>query len=209
MISKQEENKLKKAQAKIELATFLHDTLAEMTLKQSMTNKAKMAEFMKFAAEVRTGGRWVTNEDFKKYAPLFQDELTIDKMDRKTLDSLCRIFHVNLSKTWFSDFFVIFSVKRGMYGYHRFPITPSTQALRLELYRRILELKFSDKEWVEQIDRSGISVVPDEDLQDLCRERGMRAVGLTRARLERQYLDWVELSTDPHISVGVFEKVVV
>ena len=101
MISKQEENKLKKAQAKIELATFLHDTLAEMTLKQSITNKAKMAEFMKFAAEVRAGGRWVTNEDFKKYAPLFQDELTIDKMDRKTLDSLCRIFHVNLSKTIF------------------------------------------------------------------------------------------------------------
>ena len=91
-----------------------------------------------------------------------------------------------------------------MYGYHRLPVTPSTQALRLELRKRILELKFFDKEWVDQIDRNGISVVPDEDLQDLCRERGMRAVGLTRARLERQYLDWVELSTDPHISVSVF-----
>ena len=96
-----------------------------------------------------------------------------------------------------------------MYGYHRLPVTPSTQALRLELRKRILELKFFDKEWVEQIDRSGISILPDEDLQDLCRERGMRAVGLTRARLERQYLDWVELSTDPHISVGSFVTIVV
>ena len=106
MLSAKEKNQIQKAQAKIELATFLHDTLDEMTRKQSVTNSAKMVEFMKFAAEVRTGGRWVTNEDFKKYAPLFQDELTIDKMDRKTLDSLCRIFHVNLSK--FDLFFIFF-----------------------------------------------------------------------------------------------------
>jgi len=187
ILSAKAKNTIQKAQAKIELATFLHDTLDEMTRKQSVTNSAKMVEFMKFAAEVRTGGRWVTNEDFKKYAPLFQDELTIDKMDRKTLDSLCRIFHVNL-------------IKRGVMGYHRLPVTPSTQALRVELKKRIHELKYIDKEWMEVINKSGIDIVPEEDLQELSRERGMRALGLTRDRLERQYLDWVELSTDPKIS---------
>ena len=29
------------------------------------------------------------------FAPLFQEELTIDKMDRRTLDALCRIFKAN------------------------------------------------------------------------------------------------------------------
>lgn len=86
-------------------------------------------------------------------------------------------------------------------GYHRLPVTPSTQALRVELKKRIHELKFIDKEWMEVINKSGISVLPEEDLQELSRERGMRALGLTRDRLERQYLDWVELSTDPKISV--------
>ena len=86
-------------------------------------------------------------------------------------------------------------------GYHRLPVTPSTQALRLELKKRIHELKFIDKEWMELIRKNGIETVPDEDLQELSRDRGMRALGLTRARLERQYLDWVERSTDPKISV--------
>ena len=88
-------------------------------------------------------------------------------------------------------------------GYHRLPVTPSTQALRLELKKRIHELKFIDKEWMELIRKNGIETVPDEDLQELSRDRGMRALGLTRARLERQYLDWVELSTDPKISVRI------
>ena len=42
----------------------------------------------------------------------------------------------------------------------------------------------------------------DEDLQDLSRDRGMRAIGLTRERLEKQYQDWIELSCDPNISVS-------
>ena len=91
-------------------------------------------------------------------------------------------------------------------GYHRLPVTPSTQALRVELKKRIHELKYIDKEWMEVINKSGIDIVPEEDLQELSRERGMRALGLTRDRLERQYLDWVELSTDPKISVRIMLK---
>ena len=53
---------------------------------------------MKFTKEVRTGNRWVTNDDFKKFAPIFQEELTIDKMDRQTLDALCHIFKANLGE---------------------------------------------------------------------------------------------------------------
>jgi len=76
----------------------------------------------------------------------------------------------------------------------------STQLMRLLLQRRIHNLKFEDKEWVEHIKRHGIKSIPEEDLQELSRDRGMRALGLTRERLERQYVDWVELATDPQIS---------
>ena len=70
-------------------------------------------------------------------------------------------------------------------GYHRLPVTPSTQALRLELKKRIHELKFIDKEWMELIRKNGIETVPDEDLQELSRDRGMIALGLTRETISR------------------------
>ena len=87
-----------------------------------------------------------------------------------------------------------------MAGYHG-DFTQSTQMMRLILAKRIHNLKFEDQDYVRIIKTKGIEAIPDEDLQDLCRERGMRAVGLTRKRLEQQYTDWIELSSDPKISV--------
>ena len=85
--------------------------------------------------------------------------------------------------------------------------TQSTQLIRQVLKRRIHELKGEDQAWIELIRRNGIKNVPDEDLQELSRDRGMRAIGLTRERLEKQYQDWIELSTDPNISVSLSEPV--
>jgi len=180
------DRQIKAARARIELATFMHETLDEMVRKQKATTSAKMLDFIKFVKEVRQNGRWITNEDFKKYAPLFQDELTIDKMDRPTLLALCKIFKTN-------------PVRQVTYTLHG-EFTQSTQLIRQVLKRRIHELKGEDQAWIELIKRNGIKNVPDEDLQELSRDRGMRAIGLTRERLEKQYQDWIELSTDPNIS---------
>lgn len=81
-------------------------------------------------------------------------------------------------------------------------MTQSTQLIRQVLKRRIHELKGEDQAWIELIKKNGIKNIPDEDLQDLSRDRGMRAIGLTRERLEKQYQDWIELSCDPNISVS-------
>lgn len=180
------DRQIKAARARIELATFMHETLDEMVRKQKATTSAKMLDFIKFVKEVRQNGRWITNEDFKKYAPLFQDELTIDKMDRPTLLALCKIFKTN-------------PVRQVTYTLHG-EFTQSTQLIRQVLKRRIHELKGEDQAWIELIKRNGIKNVPDEDLQELSRDRGMRAIGLTRERLEKQYEDWIELSSDPNIS---------
>lgn len=180
------DRQIEAAHARIKLATFMHETLDEMVRKQKATTSAKMLDFIKFVKEVRQNGRWITNEDFKKYAPLFQDELTIDKMDRNTLLALCKIFKTN-------------PVRQVIYERHG-ELTQSTQLIRQVLKRRIHELKGEDQAWIELIKKNGIKNIPDEDLQDLSRDRGMRAIGLTRERLEKQYQDWIELSCDPNIS---------
>lgn len=79
--------------------------------------------------------------------------------------------------------------------------TQSTQLIRILLKKRIHDLKYEDQEYISMIATSGMKSIPDEDLQDLSRDRGMRAIGLTRERLVQQYTDWIELSNDPKISV--------
>jgi len=147
-----------------------------------------MTEFMKFTKEVRNGDRWITNKDIRRFAPIFQEHLTIEQMDRATLDALCKIFKAN-------------PVKQRVSGAHG-EFTQSTQLIRLVLRKRLHELKYQDIEWLEIINdgKRGIASIPVEDLQDLNRDRGMRAAGLTRERLERQYMDWLELAHDPVIS---------
>ena len=99
--------------------------------------------------------------------------------------------------------YLSFLVRQVTYTLHGV-FTQCTQMIRQVLKRRIHELKGEDQAWIELIKLNGIKNVPDEDLQELSRDRGMRAIGLTRERLEKQYQDWIELSTDPNISVSLF-----
>lgn len=187
-LSQKEQRSIKQTQARLDLASFLHETLNEVQKKQKAATNATMTEFMKFTKEVRNGDRWITNKDIRRFAPIFQEHLTIEQMDRATLDALCKIFKAN-------------PVKQRMSGAHG-EFTQSTQLIRLVLRKRLHELKYQDIEWLEIVNdgKRGIASIPVEDLQDLNRDRGMRAAGLTRERLERQYMDWLELAHDPVIS---------
>lgn len=187
-LSQKEQRSIKQTQARLDLASFLHETLNEVQKKQKAATNATMTEFMKFTKEVRNGDRWITNKDIRRFAPIFQEHLTIEQMDRATLDALCKIFKAN-------------PVKQRVSGAHG-EFTQSTQLIRLVLRKRLHELKYQDIEWLEIINdgKRGIASIPVEDLQDLNRDRGMRAAGLTRERLERQYMDWLELAHDPVIS---------
>lgn len=187
-LSQKEKRTIKQTQARLDLASFLHETLNEVQKKQKATANASMTEFVKFTKQVRNGNKWITNNDIRKFAPLFQEHLTIEAMDRPTLDALCKIFKAN-------------PVKHRVSGAHG-EFTQSTQLIRLVLNKRLHELKYQDLEWMQIIrsSKTGIKQIPDVDLQDLNRDRGMRAAGLTRERLEQQYLDWLELANDPVIS---------
>jgi hypothetical protein len=107
---------LKLNSARLDLASFLHETLNEVQKKQKATTNATMTEFMKFTKEVRNGDRWITNKDIRRFAPTFQEHLTIEQMDRATLDALCKIFKANPGMSEIS-FLFNFSISEGTSGY--------------------------------------------------------------------------------------------
>ena len=98
-----EQEKLKKRlKAKLEVAKFLQDTLEETALKASGGSVGQEAaepslnqKFAAFMIKVRTKGQQPTNEEIMKYSSLFENELTLDNLDRPKLIALCKILDVN------------------------------------------------------------------------------------------------------------------
>ena len=96
---KEQENLKKKLKAKLEMAKFLQDTLEETSLKSdaNVTNKEeslnhKFAEFMK---KIRTKAEQPTSEEIMKYSSLFENELTLDNLNRRQLIAICQILDVS------------------------------------------------------------------------------------------------------------------
>jgi LETM1 and EF-hand domain-containing protein 1 len=96
---KEQENLKKKLKAKLEMAKFLQDTLEETSLKSdaNVTNKEeslnhKFAEFMK---KIRTKAEQPTSEEIMKYSSLFENELTLDNLNRQQLIAVCQILDVS------------------------------------------------------------------------------------------------------------------
>lgn len=50
------------------------------------------------------------------------------------------------------------------------------------------------------ISREGINNLSVTELQIACKERGMRALGLTQEKLRTQLNEWIELSTNKKVS---------
>lgn len=94
-----EQDKLKKRlKAKLEMAKFLQDTLEETALKGGADGKSeetlnhKFAEFMK---KIRSKGEQPSSEEILKYSSLFENELTLDNLNRQQLIALCQILDVS------------------------------------------------------------------------------------------------------------------
>lgn len=93
-----EQEKLKKKlKAKLEMAKFLQDTLEETALEaDKKANRSdeksnlnhKFSEFMK---NVRSNAMQPSTEDILKYSSLFENEMTLDNLNRPLLIALCQI----------------------------------------------------------------------------------------------------------------------
>ena len=154
--------------AKLELAKFLQDTTEEMAKSLIASNRsgdvqATAAELYDFMKRVRSGAR-VSNDDIKRFAKLFNDELTLDSVDRVQLVNMCKFVNI------------------PSYGTDTF--------LRYQLRSALKGIKADDR----LIHSEGVASLTYDELRAACRSRGMRWDGESVAAMRGQLEDWLELS---------------
>jgi len=168
--SSQREEKLKKAlQAKLEYTRFLQKTLDGMGPKASGSRSSKSAaDFTAFYQEIKKSSEdrssILDNDKIMKFAKVFEDDITLDNMDRSQLSAICRL--LNLTPIGTSNF------------------------LRLQIELKLRGLKADDR----LIQKEGMDRMSHNELQNANLERGMPAFGLSEERLKAQLGEWIDLS---------------
>ncbi|GAB6020247.1 hypothetical protein CHUAL_002965 [Chamberlinius hualienensis] len=169
--SDEREAKMKKSlKVKLEMAKFLQDTLEEMSVQSKGDKRSQTArEFSSFFEKVRTSGEQASNEDILRFSKLFEDELTLDSLNRPQLTALCRLLELQPFGT--------------------------TNFLRFQLRMRLRNLIADDK----MIQSEGVHNLDTQELQAACKARGMRAYGVADLRMRSQLQQWLELSLNEKI----------
>ncbi|XP_062237586.1 LETM1 domain-containing protein LETM2, mitochondrial [Platichthys flesus] len=163
--SKKEEKQKKGLAAKLELAKFLQETIAEMARR----NKAKAQtddetqRFSTYVQKVRGTGEQPTTKDIVRFSKLFEDELTLEHLERPQLVALCKLLELQ-------------------------PIG-TNNLLRFQLMMQLRTIKADD----EMIAAEGVAAMSVSELQAACRSRGMRSLGLTTDQLRLQIQQWLDL----------------
>ncbi|CAG08581.1 unnamed protein product, partial [Tetraodon nigroviridis] len=163
--TKKEEKQKKGLAAKLELAKFLQETIAEMARR----NKAKAQtedetqRFSTFVQKVRGTGEQPTTKDIVRFSKLFEDELTLEHLERPQLVALCKLLELQ-------------------------PIG-TNNLLRFQLMMKLRTIKSDD----EMIAAEGVAAMSVSELQAACRTRGMRSLGLTTEQLRLQMQQWLDL----------------
>ncbi|CAL8249182.1 unnamed protein product [Merluccius merluccius] len=163
--TKKEEKQKKGLAAKLELAKFLQETIAEMARR----NKAKALtedetqRFSTYVQKVRHTGEQPSTKDIVKFSKLFEDELTLEHLERPQLVALCKLLELQ-------------------------PIG-TNNLLRFQLMMQLRTIKADD----EMIATEGVPAMSVSELQAACRSRGMRSLGLTTDQLRQQMQQWLDL----------------
>ncbi|CAG0925908.1 unnamed protein product, partial [Notodromas monacha] len=148
------------------MAKFLQVTLDEMAAeakRSSHETSDKAKELVEFFQSVRQGGGKVSPEKIIRFSKLFEDELTLDSLNRQQLVALCRMLELQ-------------------------PI--GTQAfLRWQLRMRLRSLKADDK----LILKEGVDSLTVWELQQACKSRGMKAFGVSEDRMRQNLNEWLVL----------------
>jgi LETM1 and EF-hand domain-containing protein 1 len=147
-------------------------TLDDMGPMEKGHRSQSASDFVHFYNSVRKTGaveNQVTNKDILKFSKLFEDEITLDNMTRGQLVAICRLLELT-------------------------PI--GTNAfLRFQIEMQLRKLKADDVIIVKE----GVEQMTVGELQVACKERGMRALGITQEKLIKQLKQWIELSTNEKV----------
>lgn len=93
-VTEKEEKIKQNLKVKIEMAKFLQQTLDTMSVQNKERSSDQVKEFIAWFHKVRTSGEVVSTEDIIKYSKLFEDEITLDSLNRSQLVALCRVLEV-------------------------------------------------------------------------------------------------------------------
>ncbi|KAM9043066.1 LETM1 domain-containing protein LETM2, mitochondrial isoform 1-T1 [Megaptera novaeangliae] len=160
--SKKEEKQKKKMAAKLELAKFLQETIADMARRNGAQLGDASTQFSAYIKQVQTGHKPSTKE-IVRFSKLFEDELTLEHLDRSQLVALCKLLELQSFGT--------------------------NNLLRFQLLMKLKSIKADD----EVIAKEGVSALSVSELQAACRARGMRSLGLTVEQLKQQLTEWQDL----------------
>ncbi|CAL8147314.1 unnamed protein product [Orchesella dallaii] len=163
--AKDRESKMKgELKVKLEMAKFLQQTLDEMAPQSKGRSSELAKEFAMFIEKIRTSGTEVGIDEILKFSKLFEDEITLDSMSRPQLMALSRLLEI--------------------------PAIGTSTMLRFRLRMRLRNLAVDDK----SIEKEGIDALNMRELQNACKARGIRVVGVPEDRLKRQLDQWLTLS---------------
>ncbi|CAG7830387.1 unnamed protein product [Allacma fusca] len=154
---------------KLEMAKFLQQTLDDMAVSGKGRSSQKAKEFAGFISKIRTSGGEVSNEDIMKFSKLFEDEITLDSLNRSQLTALCHLLEISTIGT--------------------------TALLKFQLRLRLRSLAADDR----TIEQEGVDSMNQTELQQACKARGMRSLGVSESRLRRQLKSWLELSLNQKV----------
>ncbi|KAL4707601.1 hypothetical protein ACJJTC_001646 [Scirpophaga incertulas] len=166
----QKEAKLKQhLKVKLEMAKFFQETLDQMAPQASNRHSELAKEFSSFFNRIRTSGDVATSEEIMKFSKLFEDEITLDSLQRPHLVALCKVLNVSTIGT--------------------------SAMLRFNLKMKLRSLAADDK----MIAKEGVDSLNFSELQQACRSRGMRAYGVSEERLRKELKNWLDLSLNEKV----------
>ncbi|XP_043924916.1 LETM1 domain-containing protein LETM2, mitochondrial [Protopterus annectens] len=161
--SKKEEKQKKTLAAKLVLAKFLQETIDELARRNKAESGEATKQFSTYVQQVRHSGVQPSTAEIVRFSKLFEDELTLEHLDRPQLVALCKLLELQ-------------------------PIG-TNNLLRFQLMMQLRSIKADD----EMISREGVNIMSVPELQAACRSRGMRSLGLTEEQLKDQLKQWLDL----------------
>ncbi|KAM8974829.1 LETM1 domain-containing protein LETM2, mitochondrial isoform 2-T2 [Pelodytes ibericus] len=162
--SKKEEKIKKKLGAKLEMAKFLQETISEMACRnKAQTGGDSQQQFSSYVQQVRGTGEQPTTQEIVRFSKLFEDELTLEHLERSQLVALCRLLEL--------------------------PPIGTNNLLRFQLLMTLRSIRADD----EMIFKEGVNNLTVAELQSASRTRGMRSLGLTEEQLKEQINQWLDL----------------
>eukprot|EP00045_Choanoeca_perplexa_P013838 m.158737 g.158737 ORF g.158737 m.158737 type:complete len:731 (-) comp16473_c0_seq1:39-2231(-) len=152
---------------KLEMAKFLQETVEEMAVKRkTKSTKEEDGLYSEFGAflEKSRAQGFGSTKDLLRFAPLFKDDMTLDNIAHPQIKAMCRLLGVAPVGT--------------------------TALMRFRLRMKLEEIHADDLE----IEKEGLDMLSIPELQAACRERGMRAIGISKEGLRQRLQQWLDLS---------------